>query len=175
MEEGYDINEVLRNGKTPLHQAVIQNDSHLVEYLLGLESINLYIVDNNGNSPLYYACLNGNQTIAGMLILKDALFETNEGKLADTLCQKAKANDLISIKLFAKAGANLEITNYDSRTFAHVAAAEGNVEILEYLARNTKFNLDVQDRYGRTPLDEIEDANIQQKIRQYYMSNKSKS
>ena len=135
----------------------------------------MYVVDSSGNSPLYYAWLNGNQTIAGMLILKDALFETNEGKFADTLCQKAKANDLVSIKLFAKAGANLEISNYDSRTFAHVAAAEGNAAILEYLARNTKFNLEIQDRYGRTPLDDIQDVNLQQKIRQYYLSNKSKN
>ena len=133
------------------------------------------MLDNNGNSALYYAWYNGNQTIAGMLILKDALFETNEGKLADILWQKAKSGDLISIKMFAKAGANLEISNYDSRTLAHVAAAEGNQAILEYLAKNTKFNFEIQDRYERTPLDEIQDENLRQTIRQFYLSNKTKS
>ena len=175
IEEGYDINEQLRNGKTPLHVAAMQNDHLLAEFLINLESINLHVIDNSGNSPLYYAWYNGNQTIAGMLILKDALFQANEGKLADTLWQKAKAGDLISIKMFAKAGANLEISNYDSRTLAHVAAAEGNQVILEYLAKNTKFNFDIKDRYGRTPIDDIQDEWLKQTIRQYYISNKSQS
>jgi len=51
-----------------------------------------------------------------MLAFKDAIFETNESKLAYTLCQKALINDLSSIKLFDKAGANLELTDYDRRT-----------------------------------------------------------
>ena len=39
IEEGYDINEILRNGKTPLHIAAMQNDHLLMQFLLSLESI----------------------------------------------------------------------------------------------------------------------------------------
>lgn len=170
IDQGVDVNEVCSNGNAPLHTAVIQNDVKTVEFLISLNEINLNVEDTNGNSPLYYACLNGNKTIAGMLTFKDAQFETDNTKLAYILCQKAHSNDLDAIKLFYRAGANLELTNYDKRTCAHVAASEGHESILVYLSKETNFNFDLKDRYGRTPLDEIQDEMLRQTIRQHYLS-----
>lgn len=170
IEEGVDINAVDRNGFTALHIAVNNNDTKLVDFLINLKNVNLNLADSNGNSPLYYACLNGNETIAGMLFFKDALLETDLGKFADVLWNKAKIDDLTSIKLFHKAGANLESKNYDGRTVAHIAAADGHENILTFLARNTNFNFDLKDRHEFTPLTEIKDSVLQQTIRQLVLS-----
>lgn len=175
IDQGIDINTIDRNGFTALHIAVNNNDTQLVDFLINLKDIKLNLADSNGNSPLFYACLNGNETIAGMLFFKDALLESDEIKFADILCNKAKIDDLTSIKLFHKAGANLESKNYDGRTLAHIAAAEGHEDTLTFLAKNTNFDFDLKDRHEFTPLSEILDNVLQQKIRQFVKSRSSKS
>lgn len=68
LEEGYDVNKLCQNGKAPLHIAVMRNDVNMVEFLLEKETINTDIIDNEGNSALYYACFNGNNKITSMLV-----------------------------------------------------------------------------------------------------------
>lgn len=171
LDQGIDINLKTHTGKSPIHIAVSQNDMKMVEYLLSLEEIDLHSIDNEGNSPLFYACYNGNEDIAEKLISKHALFETNQNRLAFTLCQKALVNDLVSLKLFDHAGANLESSDYDKRTCGHIAAAENHEPILQYLSKETKFDFDLKDRWGLSVIDEIKDEGLRQIIRQQFQSN----
>lgn len=43
------------------------------------------------------------------------------------------------------------------RTVAHLAAAEKQWGLLDYLVTKTRFNFDLKDRFGKTPFDEISD------------------
>jgi len=70
------------------------------------------------------------------------------------------------MKLFHQANANLNIKNYDSRTIAHIAAAEGHEAFLTFLATDTEFDFTTQDRNNVAPIDEIQDITLAQKIRQ---------
>jgi hypothetical protein len=88
---------------------------------------------------------------------------------------KAKIGDLKSIKLFNRAGANMEAADYDGRTFAHIAACEQIEEILLFTAKSTNFNFSLEDRWGRTPIDEIKDPKFQQIIRQTAKINEGPS
>lgn len=99
-------------------------------------------------------------------MIKGAVIETNSSRLSDVLCQKAKIMDVSSIKLFSQAGADMNETNYDGRTVAHVAASEQNEEILKILSKNPSVDFNLKDRWGKTPLDEIEDEFLKQIIRQ---------
>ena len=64
--------------------------------------------------------------------------------------------------MLVAAGASLEEADYDKRTIGHLAAAEGHFEILEYLANNSTFNFELEDRWGTKTLDELKD--FQQKM-----------
>lgn len=96
---------------------------------------------------------------------------TNETNLADTLCHKAKVNDYESLKLFYKAGVNLNLKNYDNRTVAHIAAVEGHEVLLTFLALEAKFDFTIQDRNGKTPIDEINDQALADKIKKLIVDN----
>jgi hypothetical protein len=50
---------------------------------------------------------------------------------------------------------NLEISDYDLRHVAHLAACEGHVSVLSYLANETNFNFNLQDRWKNTAFDEM--------------------
>ena len=78
------------------------------------------------------------------------------------MCTVGFENDVARVKLLVAAGASLEEADYDKRTIGHLAAAEGHFAILEYLANNSSFNFELEDRWGTKPLYELKD--FQQKM-----------
>ena len=54
------------------------------------------------------------------------------------------------IKKIEAKGIDLNSADYDGRTALHLAASEGQAEVVEYLIRR-KVNADVKDRWGGTP------------------------
>ena len=73
-------------------------------------------------------------------------------------CWAAKENDLLEIMQLYANGINLEETDYDGRTPLHLAAAEGNIEIVQYILKKVK-NYNPVDRWGQTPLVEAKKNN----------------
>uniref|UniRef100_A0A0N5A8W9 glutaminase n=1 Tax=Syphacia muris TaxID=451379 RepID=A0A0N5A8W9_9BILA len=51
-------------------------------------------------------------------------------------------------------GANIHERDYDQRTVLHLAAAEGNERLLEFLLHRWKEDPEPEDRYGRKPIDD---------------------
>ena len=49
-------------------------------------------------------------------------------------------------------------SDYDKRTAIHLAAAEGQLEIVKYLLEKG-VNKDIKDRWGNTPLSEAKQRN----------------
>ena len=49
---------------------------------------------------------------------------------------------------------DLSSVDYDNRSPLHIAACEGNIEIVEYLLNNNVDCL-IKDRWGSTALDEV--------------------
>ena len=78
-------------------------------------------------------------------------------KLAKILCTCGFKGNTLKVKLLKECEANIEISDYDLRTVGHLAAAEGHWELLNYLILGTDFNFELKDRWGKKPLDEIED------------------
>lgn len=49
----------------------------------------------------------------------------------------------------------MELADYDLRHVAHLAACEGHIELLEFLIKDTKFDFELSDRWGRTAMEEL--------------------
>lgn len=64
--------------------------------------------------------------------------------------------------------------DYDKRTCGHIAAAEGHEKLLDFLSKDTFFNMELKDRWGRTCFDEIQDDTLRQKIRQQFLSKRNR-
>eukprot|EP00351_Strombidinopsis_sp_SopsisLIS2011_P002210 CAMPEP_0116880828 /NCGR_PEP_ID=MMETSP0463-20121206/12836_1 /TAXON_ID=181622 /ORGANISM="Strombidinopsis sp, Strain SopsisLIS2011" /LENGTH=76 /DNA_ID=CAMNT_0004531955 /DNA_START=1946 /DNA_END=2176 /DNA_ORIENTATION=- len=73
------------------------------------------------------------------------------------LCECGYSNDLETLKVLSECGADITVADYDLRTIGHLAAAEGHNQILEYLCRETNFDMDVKDRWDNTCFDELSD------------------
>ena len=114
--KGVDINLIDKQGNTALHIAVNNNYFKRVEYV-GKNGLHWrkYIVDSNGNLPLFYAYFNSNQEIVDLLLSKKAILLTDKSTFGDTLWMKAKMEDLESVELFYKWGADLDSLNCDDK------------------------------------------------------------
>ena len=65
------INQIDKNGATPLHYAVARNHKALAEFLM-VNKANVNARDKNGTTPLHIAAAQGNKKIASILISKGA-------------------------------------------------------------------------------------------------------
>ena len=68
-------------------------------------------------------------------------------------CWSASIGDLNNLKRLVAAGISLDDADYDGRTPMHLAAAEGQVSVIEYLISHN-VNINPTDRWGATPLDD---------------------
>ena len=66
------------------------------------------------------------------------------------LIYAASHGDVDEIKKIEAKGIDLNSADYDGRTALHLAASEGQAEVVEYLIRR-KVKADVKDRWGGTP------------------------
>lgn len=64
-----------------------------------------------------------------------------------------RSGDIQKIKILKSYGADLSAVNYDHRTALHVAATEGNVDVVKHLLLSGAA-VHIRDRYDHTPLME---------------------
>ena len=93
--------------------------------------------------------------MADILVEAGAAIIADEDRMAKLLCTVGFNNDLSKLKYLVKCEVDLEAADYDKRTLGHLAGAEGHTEMLEYLASQTRFNFDIEDRFGTKVIDEI--------------------
>ncbi len=74
-------------------------------------------------------------------------------KDAMALCWAACQGDLIEIRRLVASGVDRNEADYDGRTCLHLAAAEGKLEIVEFLLAKS-VHLTLKDRWQHTPIDE---------------------
>ena len=70
------------------------------------------------------------------------------------LITAAERGDLHEIKKLVSKGADVNAADYDGRTSAHLASSSGHIDVMQYLVKQNECNLDVFDRFGRTPLQD---------------------
>ncbi|CAB3405636.1 unnamed protein product [Caenorhabditis bovis] len=66
----------------------------------------------------------------------------------------ARTNDLAGLRRMFYLKEDMNATDHDKRTVLHIAATEGFEPMIKFLVNVAKVNVDVLDRWGRSPLDE---------------------
>lgn len=119
---------------------VIRNrHDKLMQIMLQLYSPRSYAVDNLN--------IEDNNTEQERLALEKSLYPV-------LLCNAAASNDIDRLKQLLSGTFkefNINTADYDGRTALHVAASEGNLEIVQLLLLNGS-GVHMLDRFGHTPL-----------------------
>lgn len=66
----------------------------------------------------------------------------------------AAKGDMSAIRRYYMSGMDMSLCDYDHRTALHAAAAEGNLEIVEFLLQVASVYHEPKDRWGRRPIDD---------------------
>lgn len=105
----------------------------------------------NSHSPLIFAAMYSMHN-AARILLEDESNQVDAATARGTtaLIRAASNNDLALVKLLTARGADLHRSNAYG-TILHCAAEAGASEAMRYLLQ-LGLNVDIQDRFGRTPL-----------------------
>ncbi|EAR86550.2 L-asparaginase (macronuclear) [Tetrahymena thermophila SB210] len=141
--------------RTALHVAVRESREQVCKFLID-EQVDVNFVDYFGRSPLYEAILTKNKKIVYMLIQNGGQIIAEKDEITNLLLDSAMTGDLDTIKLIYHSGLKNfnDYTNIDQRNIGHVAASEGQLEIIKFLKYTARFDFSQRDIWDRTPLDD---------------------
>ncbi|MEM6427059.1 MAG: glutaminase, partial [Cyanobacteria bacterium P01_D01_bin.128] len=161
---GVNLNAGDYDNRTPLHLAAAGGHKNVVSFLIE-HGVDVNVSDRWGCTPLNDAEQQEHTAVAA--ILKEA--GAKQGKESypqaniqlpssvttdvTALIWAASQGNLTAMLPYIARGISMDAADYDGRTAIHLAASEGRLSIVEFLLAN-KVNLNVQDRWGFTPLDD---------------------
>ncbi|XP_012528850.1 nuclear factor NF-kappa-B p100 subunit isoform X2 [Monomorium pharaonis] len=142
------------SGKTPLHYAVSQDQPEITKGLLTLGA-DPNIADHYGQTPLHRAVkfpeAEGNIDV--LLAEKEINIEANTDLGWTSLQLAAKAGSYYAVRALVKAGADVNSTDMTyGRTALHIAVEGGHKDIVEFLLKNTKIDVNKRNFSGNTAL-----------------------
>jgi len=73
---------------------------------------------------------------------------------AVALCDAAARGDLMKVTLLVEDGIDVNTGDYDQRTALHLAASEGQLDVVKFIAECDDAKLSPVDRWGGTPVDD---------------------
>jgi ankyrin repeat protein len=115
------------------------------------------LVDMHGSSALYEAARSGHEDTMDELLKQGAELCMDEGKSALTLCQAVFDGDMRTLRRLLRAKIKVNASDYDKRSAAHIAAAEGNVAALKVLVE-FGADLSLRDRWNASVHEEAKRA-----------------
>ncbi|KAG9511129.1 Glutaminase kidney isoform, mitochondrial [Fragariocoptes setiger] len=80
-------------------------------------------------------------------------YETSAVNIISLLFAAAKG-DMSALRRLYMSGMDMGSCDYDHRTALHTAAAEGHLDIIEFLLHVADINHEPRDRWGRRPIDD---------------------
>jgi ankyrin repeat protein len=115
------------------------------------------LTDVHGNSALFEATKNNHDDVAEMLLKHGGELSMSENLAATTLCQAVYDGDILMLKRLLNAKIQVNASDYDKRTAAHIAASEGHAAAFKLLVE-AGADLSLEDRWGNTIRSEAEKA-----------------
>lgn len=117
-------------------------------------------VDRWGGSPLDDAARGKHTEVMKYLRSHGASFG-NVASHVHKLIEAAGAGNLEVVRSLLEFGEALDINqgDYDQRTALHLACSEGRLKMVELLLSQEGIDVNVQDRWGNSPLDEAKRSN----------------
>jgi len=157
-KEGLDPNSA--DSRTALIVAARKGNIDVVKHLLRCGA-DTNRSDVDGSTALFDAVKNGHEHTMQCLLEHNAVLGMSESVAASTLCQTVYEGDLSTLRLLLLARIQVNAANFDKRTAAHIAGAEGNLAALRLL-REFHAEFSLHDCWGNTVEDEARQANATQ-------------
>lgn len=129
---GSDVEAVLPNGQTPLHQTALQGDIVMLKMLLK-KGVEVDPRNASGYTPLELAILNGRTQAAEVLIEAGAAFEPSQLLL---LAAEKNVTDRDVIRFLTQRGADVNTPGPEGNTPLLIAARHGNHRLIHHLVEN---------------------------------------
>lgn len=156
-DQGLDPNSADYDSRTALMVASMKGNTDTVNILLSYEA-DPNLADVHGSTALYEAVKNGHEATADLLCAHGAELCMTESLAASILCQAVYDGDIIVLKRLVRAKIQVNASDYDKRTAAHIAVAEGNLAALKVLVAHGA-DLTRQDRWETSVIDEAARVN----------------
>ena len=113
---------------------------------------NVDVTDNNGKTPLHWACLCGHLDVVQYLLTShDANLEATDNRWLDDLFTGGPVcNGHLDVAqyLLTSHDANLEATDNTGKTPLHLACWNGHLDVVQYLLTSHGANLEATDNEG---------------------------
>lgn len=167
-DQGFDPNNADYDRRTALMVSSMKGNTETVTKLLEDYHANPNLVDMHGTSALVEATRNGHEETMDVLLKFGAQLCFDEGQAASRLCQTVFDGDMLTLRRLLRAKIQVNAGDYDKRTAAHIAAAEGNLPAIKVLVE-FGADLTLEDRWGNTIHDEAKRANAG-KLAEYLQS-----
>ena len=161
VNKSVDANSCDYDSRTPLHIASAAGHLDAVKFLCSMSNINVNAMDRWHATPLRDSVRQGHIEVASLLRSKGAV--TINRNLGYRLCSAAATGNIDELKQCLDEGVNLNAADYDARTAMHLAACNGQLEVIKFLLANGAF-VSPRDRYNLAPLDDAERENQQEVI-----------
>lgn len=158
--QGFDANSADYDSRTALMVASMKGNTDVCKMLLKYKA-DPNLTDMHGSTALLEAVKHGHEDTMDLLFEYGAELCMSESLAASVLCQAVFDGDILLLKRLLRAGIQVNAADYDKRTAAHIAAAEGNVAAIRLLAENNA-DLTKEDRWKNTVQHEAERSNVRQ-------------
>jgi len=137
--------------KTLLHYAVVGSAMDVIKYLLDMD-INVNMVDQHGESPLFDCARKGKMDIAKLLISKFAQVNiaNRSGELPIHLA--AQKGDIDMMRLLIESGSYTNKKSDEDKLPVHYAILGGQVEAVPFLLKEGRQSWMQKDIYGNSLL-----------------------
>lgn len=174
IEAGIPPNAPGTNGYNALIAAVLHKQMHIIEKLLGIDSvdINMKIV-SDGRNCLMIACQNNCNDIVKTLLDRNAKVNDQDTDSLWTALHFAVYNDnLIAIELLLNhPGINIDLMDCSNQSALHIASVQGHVDAARLLLeKGIDFRL--LDNEGNNALSLAETDSVRDTIL-YFVNNNS--
>jgi ankyrin repeat protein len=157
-DQGFDANNADYDNRTALMVAAMKGNTDVAKLLLDKYNANPNLTDIHNSTALMEAVKNARDDTMELLLQHDAKLCMKDSLAASMLCQTVMDGDILFLRRMLQANINVNAADYDKRTAAHIAAAEGNVAALRVLV---EFGADLKrkDRWENKLYDEAVRAN----------------
>ncbi|KAH7128979.1 ankyrin repeat-containing domain protein [Dactylonectria macrodidyma] len=139
------------NNRTPLHIAMMNEDTASVSTLLSTKQVNLELLDSQGYTPLTRAASQGHLSMVEMLLKAGAEVDAQGKDCWTALRWTAQKGYKIIAERLIHQGASVESPSNDNWTFLRWAATYGRGDIITLLV-DMRVDLDATDADGLTAL-----------------------